>query len=153
MNLCCFQHLRSLSKNVLAFCRKSFGGVVTTVFYLFIGKVWDKTIFWKVFVFLYFLSFGVSEQKHFGFFLKKLSQGLANLPFDSPKERFEEKQCFEKFRYFFIFFTHWAKTFFGLFSKKFRRVCQNCILLAHRNSCRKTIFSWIYVFLTLSDLE
>ena len=40
---------------------------------------------------------------------------------------------------FLIFFRHWAKTS-DLFSRSFRRVCQNCILHVFKNNWRKHTF-------------
>ena len=42
--------------------------------------------------------------------------------------------------FFVIFFRYWAKTS-DLFSRSFRRVCQNCILHVFKNNWRKHTFS------------
>ena len=133
-----------------AIFRKFFRRVVKTAFYLSIGKVWGKTIFWRTYVYFIFLGYWA---KTFGLVLKKQSQDLSKLHFTYENEWFEERKRSEKFRLFLIF-LHIEQKFFGFFSKKFRSVCQNCILLAHRKFPAKHFFQesmFSYIFRTLNE--
>ena len=128
-------HFGTFSKNFFDISRKFFRRVVKTAFYLSIGKVWGKTNFWRTYVYFIILGYWA---KTFGLVLKKRSQDLSKLRFTYPGKCLMKENVLKNLG--FLCFCTLSKNFFGFFSKKFRRVCQNCILLAHRNFPVKQFF-------------
>ena len=99
--LCFFLTFAELEQKGMAIFRNFFGGIFKTVFYLFIEKVWGKTTFWRMYVFLYFLSSWNFEQKFLAFFWKNFLRGCQNCILHLPRNSSMENNVLKNLGFFY----------------------------------------------------
>ena len=132
------QHLRTFSKNLSVFFRKSFGQLNKTAFYESRGKFEYKTLFWQRCC-LFFSCSSKIERRNNGFLSKIQSANLWHLLTTYPRTFFEEV-FFEKV----LFFHHWALSNFCMsFRRNFVRPdVSTAFCLSIRSVCGEKIFVW-----------
>ena len=92
----------------------NFGGVVETSFYMSIGTVWEKPLFWRACLLFIILGHWVEICSPFS---ANFSEGLSKLHSTCPYEKYEEKQFFEE-RMYILSFWDLEQKIFGLVLKK-----------------------------------
>ena len=97
-----FHHHRTLSEMFASFCRKYFGWVVKTVFYMSI-----ETLSWVFFGKKSFFRHSAIKMRPF---CRKFFGGVVEAASCLSTEHCEEKYFFEKTVFFSIIFGHWAKS-------------------------------------------
>ena len=99
------QHLRTFSKNLSVFFRKSFGQLNKTAFYESRGKFEYKTLFWQRCC-LFFSCSSKIERRNNGFFCQKYNRQICDICLPRIQEHFLKKFFLKKF--FFFIIGHWA---------------------------------------------
>ena len=156
-----FHQCRKLSHRFLAFGRNFFCGVVTTGFYLPIGRFcWKKLLKNLIFLFWTFCIFG-HWARTIGLFVKNFSLGLSKLQSSSPKTFCRKLPSLEKKLFCFLLFcqrrrlnkTYWrflrqtgrvVKTAFyvptGTFSWEKRNFWTKTVFISFWDMGQKTAF-------------
>ena len=95
---------------------------------------------------MFYQSFWYIELKIFRLLGNETSSGLSKKHSTCPKERFEGLFFFGTNIYFPLLFPEFESETLGLFTKKIRQVCQNCILKVQRNLLGNTFWKMRTIF-------
>ena len=124
-------------------------GVVSTAFYLLIGRLWwRKKFFWKsYYTFFSIFVFSDIEREHLTFFVENFSFDLSKLQPLLPRTCRWKPPFFEKYFFsFFLFYQRKIEQNLISFPRKSRPGCQNCILCTKRIVFWRKIFFWKKTF-------
>ena len=145
-----FHHFWNSSKNFSEFWWENFGRVVTTVFYMYIGKFWRKYFSFQKFH-KFFSLFSDSERQICGFVGGDFASVVKNA-FSVAKESFlMEKNTFVQKKY--IHLLWFLPLFFVFLPTMLRQAWQISIVHVQTNNLTNKFFGKLIIFSSFPDFE